>query len=56
MKIEDYDSFEEINSIQEDLTEEKRRIDFTIQTSNDQIGIEIKIDVRAQESQMYDYD
>lgn len=56
LEIKDYGSFEEIKSVQEDLTEEKRRIDFTIQTSNYQIGIEMKIDARDQESQMYDYD
>ncbi len=55
LEIEDYGSIEEINTIQEDLTEENRRIDFTIEISNYQIGIEMKIDAKDQKYQMYDY-
>ena len=39
----------------EDLTSNNRRIDFTIQTSKYQIGIEMKIDAQDQDEQLNDY-
>jgi hypothetical protein len=49
------DSEEVLNVEQEDRTLENRRIDFTIETNNYQIGIEMKIDAKDQEHQMFDY-
>lgn len=39
----------------EDLTDVNRRIDFTIETSNYIIGIEMKIDAGDQDNQLSDY-
>ncbi len=39
----------------EDYTEEKKRIDFVIETSNYLIGIEMKIDAKDQKDQLSDY-
>ncbi len=55
LKIEDYGNIKNIKAAQEDLTLENRRIDFTIETSKYQIGIEMKIDAKDQQHQMYDY-
>lgn len=43
------------NPQQEDLTDENRRIDFTLETDKNIIGIEMKIDAGDQENQLYDY-
>ena len=41
--------------VQEDITTKNRRIDFTIETPDYQIGIEMKIDAKDQKHQLYDY-
>ncbi len=41
--------------VQEDTTSEKRRIDFTIESKEFQIGIEMKIDAKDQNHQLFDY-
>jgi hypothetical protein len=40
---------------QEDLTDKNRRIDFTLETEKNVIGIEMKIDAGDQKSQLFDY-
>ena len=44
-----------INPQREDLTDEKRRIDFTLETDANIIGIEMKIDAGDQKNQLFDY-
>jgi hypothetical protein len=44
-----------IDPQREDLTSENRRIDFTLETSENVIGIEMKIDAGDQSHQLYDY-
>jgi hypothetical protein len=49
------DDDSDIKVKREDSTSENRRIDFTIQTSKYQIGIEMKIDAGDQDKQLSDY-
>ncbi len=51
----DYDISSVCQVVQEDTTSEKRRIDFTLETSKYQIGIEMKIDYKDGKSQLFDY-
>ena len=44
-----------IDPQREDLTTEKRRIDFTLETDANIIGIEMKIDAGDQKNQLFDY-
>jgi hypothetical protein len=46
---------EKIHVRREDYTEEKKRIDFVIETSKYLIGIEMKIDAKDQKDQLFDY-
>lgn len=46
---------EKIHVRREDYTEEKKRIDFVIETSNYLIGIEMKVDAKDQQYQLFDY-
>lgn len=51
-----YDTLSTVSQVvQEDITANKRKIDFTIETSKYQIGIEMKIDAKDQLHQLYDY-
>jgi len=48
--------YKEIKSVhREDVTKNSKRIDFTIETNQHQIGIEMKIDAKDQENQLSDY-
>ena len=49
------DDDSDIKVKREDLTSKNRRIDFTIQTSKYQIGIEMKIDAGDKDEQLSDY-
>jgi len=52
----DYDTnIRSTQVVQEDTTIENRRIDFTIETEQYQIGIEMKIDAKDQKHQLFDY-
>ncbi len=53
LKSEDYKKVLDIK--REDLTSDKRRIDFTIETEAYQIGIEMKIDAGDEKNQLFDY-
>ena len=54
LELEDFE-FNDLKINREDLTNENRRIDFTIESSNYLIGIEMKIDASDQDKQMYSY-
>ncbi len=54
LEIMDFE-FKDLKICREDLTDENRRIDFTIESSNYLIGIEMKIDATDQNKQIYSY-
>jgi hypothetical protein len=54
LELDDF-IFEDLKIYREDLTDDNRRIDFTIESSNYLIGIEMKIDATDQDKQMYSY-
>jgi hypothetical protein len=54
LELKDFE-FNELKIKREDLTDENKRIDFTIESSNYLIGIEMKIDAGDQNKQMYSY-
>jgi len=54
--IKNVDSFGDVLEVEaEESTDKKRRIDFTIKTSNYYIGIEMKVDAPDLNRQIYDY-
>lgn len=55
LKLEHYDELKSCVVKREDSTKYNRYIDFTIETDKHQIGIEMKIDAKDGEHQLYDY-
>ena len=53
--IKSDENFKNAIVIQEDTTDANRRIDITIETEKYLIGVEMKIDARDQNTQMFDY-